>query len=265
MHPLALDFICVLGMPPVEFIELARALGVDRIGLAPQPITANPHGYTGWNLLDDASLVRATKQALADNGVAVSLGEGFLLREGIDIAGLAPALDLFAELGAPLVNAVSMAAPPDLFGRFADMAGERGMGATVEFLPLMPPACLQDALDYAAACGSLHAGVLVDAMHFFRSGGTVDKLATAPAGRIGYAQICDVPMPAVMADYGLEAREERLAPGKGDLPLAAFLGALPEGLTVGLEVPEMEKARSGIGPEERLAPVIAAARALLAA
>ncbi|MCT2401042.1 sugar phosphate isomerase/epimerase family protein [Novosphingobium mangrovi (ex Huang et al. 2023)] len=261
---LSIEFICVLGMPPVDFIRLARELGVSAIGLAPQPITANPHGYPAWNLLEDAALVREARAALADNDVRVALGEGFLVRDGMDLTQFAPMLDLFADLGAPAVNAVSMAASPETFGAFAQMAGERGLRATVEFLPLMPPASFAAALDYAAACGAANAQVLVDAMHFFRGGSTVAELAVADPAKIGHVQICDVPMPARTDDYGLEAREERLAPGAGDLPLADFLKALPQGVTIGLEVPETAKAYAGIGPLERLGPVVEAARGLLA-
>lgn len=263
MDRLGIEFICVLGMPPVEFIRLARELNVSNIGLAPQPITANPHGYPAWNLLMDKALVRETKAALADSGVQVALGEGFLVRDGMDLSEFAPMLDLFAELGTPVVNAVSMAASTETFGVFAAMAGERGLRATVEFLPLMPPASFAAALDYVTACGASNAQILVDSMHFFRSGGEIGELIAAAPDRIGYVQLCDVPMPARIADYGLEAREERFAPGGGDLPLADFLKAVPSNMVIGLEVPETNKARAGIGPAERLAPVIAAARELL--
>lgn len=261
---LAIEFICVLGMPPVEFIEITAKLGVGAIGLAPQPITANPHGYPGWNLLQDKALVREVKAALADTGVRVTIGEGFLVRDGMDMGAFDPVLDLFAELGAPVVNAVSMAAAPESFGAFAAMAGKRGMRATVEFLPLMPPASFAAALGYVQASGVVNAQVLVDSMHFFRGGSTIAELTAADDSLIGHVQICDVPMPAKIADYGLEAREERLCPGEGDLPLADFIAALPADIMVGLEVPELGKAKAGIGPAERLGPVVAAARALLA-
>lgn len=263
MTRLGIEFICVLGMPPIEFIRLARKLDVANISLASQPFTTNPHGYPAWNLLEDRSLVRETKAALADNGVSVSLGEGFLIREGMDLATLAPTLDLFAELGAPVGNAVSLTGSAETFGRFAQMAAERGLRATAEFLPLMPPASFAEALAYVDACGQNNAQVLVDAMHFFRGGSKVEELAAADPARIGYVQLCDVPMPARTGDYGLEALEERLAPGQGDLPLAQFVQALPPGITIGLEVPETRKALAGIGPIERLEPVIAAARRLL--
>jgi len=262
MDPLAIEFISVLGLPPVEFVKLAADLGVGRIGLAPKPITANPHGYPAWDLLADLAVRRETLAAMADTGVTVSLGEGFLIREGLDADAFAPMLDLFAELGAPVVNAVNMAASPERFARFAEMAGARGMVATVEFLPLMPPASFAEALAFTDACGSDTARVLVDAMHFFRGGSGVEELTGADPSRIGYVQICDVPMPPRMADYGLEARENRLGPGEGDLPLADFLAAVPEDVIIGLEVPQVSKAEDA-GPAERLAPMITAARRLM--
>jgi hypothetical protein len=71
-------------------------------------------------------------------------------------------------------------------------------------------------------------------------------------------------MPAVGDDYGSEARDNRLCPGEGDLPLAEFLAALPGGKTIGLEVPMVGKAEAGLGLREALAPCVSAARQLIA-
>lgn len=263
MDRIAIEFISVLGMPPVEFVKLAADLGVVRIGMAPRPITTNPHGYADWDLLKSPALKREVRAALADTGVQVALGEGFLVRDGVDRDEWATMLDLYAELGAPLVNAVNMAPSPEAFGQLADMARERGMQATVEFLPIMPPASFAHALAFIDACGSDNGRVLVDAMHFFRGGSTIDELSACSPERIGHVQICDVPMPAHTPDYGMEAREERLAPGEGDLPLAAFMAAIPPHVVIGLEVPQVSKALQGVSPAERLAPMIASARAMI--
>ena len=64
-------------------------------------------------------------------------------------------------------------------------------------------------------------------------------------------------------EYGHEAGHERLAPGEGELPLAEVVAAIPHGTPVSLEAPMLSKAQAGIGPEERLAPALAATRALL--
>ena len=64
MDRLAIEFICVFGMPPVEFIELAAELDCPRIGLAPAPIVTLPGLYEAWDLRTDAVLRRDTAKAL---------------------------------------------------------------------------------------------------------------------------------------------------------------------------------------------------------
>ncbi|MCB2061621.1 MAG: sugar phosphate isomerase/epimerase [Novosphingobium sp.] len=267
MDRLAIEFICAFGMPPVEFVRLAARLGVSRIGLAPAPITDNPHGYEPWDLRGNPSLLRETKSALKDHGVKVSQGEGFLIMPGTEIADSEAILDIMAELGAPVVNCVvveqNRSRALDQFARLADMASERQLIATLEFMPMMSPGNLGEALAFVVESGAANGKLMIDAMHLYRSGATSADLAAIDPAIIGYAQLCDVPMPAQIADYGEEARHERRSPGDGDLPLEDFLRALPRDITVGLEVPMMSKAQAGILPEQALKPCVDAARKLL--
>ncbi|MDE2597434.1 MAG: sugar phosphate isomerase/epimerase [Sphingomonadales bacterium] len=266
MDRIGIEFISVFGLPPVDFVELAAGLGCGWIGFAPSPIVGNPHGYPAWSLRGNASLERELAQALADNGVRIALGEGFLIRPGADIAACAADLDLMARLGAGRVNVTSiegdMARNVAEFGLFADMAAERGLPASVEFLPGFAVGTMQAALDLLDAADRPGTGVLVDAMHYFRTGGTVAELAAIDPARIVHAQLCDVPEVSTWDAYMDEARCERGAPGEGELPLAGFVSALPSHVLIGLEVPMQARALAGIGPGERLAPALAAARAL---
>jgi sugar phosphate isomerase/epimerase len=91
----------------------------------------------------------------------------------------------------------------------------------------------------------------------------VAQLAALDSTQIGYAQLCDVPRVAIEPDYMREASFERLAPGGGDLPLAAFVAALPTDIAIGLEVPMFRRAAAGEQPIDRLGPAVAAARLLL--
>ena len=269
MDRLALEFISALGMPPVQYVDLAARLGISRIGFAPSPIAANPHNYPAWDLRNDPALLRDTKAAMSANNVTVSLGEGFLIMPGLEIADAAAAMDAMAELGAPLVNTIVMEQDRprafDQFARYAEMADARGMLACLEYMPMMWPINVHEAAAFVIESGAANARVLIDAMHFYRGGSQAVDLARVDPALIGYVQICDVPMPATNPDYGMEARDNRLAPGEGDLPLAELLAALPRDVTIGLELPMAARAEAGMGPEERLAPAIAAARALLAA
>jgi sugar phosphate isomerase/epimerase len=257
-----------MGMPPAEFVAMAAELGVHRIGIAPSPITDNPHGYPAWDMRGDPALVSEVKQALADHGVAVSLGEGFLIMPGMDIASAEPAVDLMADLGAPVINAVLIeqdrARAQDQFGTLAGMAAARGQRLTLEFMPLMWPATLAEAAAFVRGCGAPNAALLVDAMHFYRSGAQTADLGAIDPALVGHIQVCDVPMPPRTDNYGEEARHERMIPGEGDLPLADFLSALPRDVSVGIELPMISKARAGISPTEALRPAISAMRKILA-
>lgn len=267
MDRLGIEFISAMAMPPVEYVALAAELGVRNIGIAPAPITDNPHGFAAWDLRTDAALVRDTRAALREHGVACVLGEGFLILPGMEIADSAGMMDIMAELGAPRLNAVVVEGDRpralDQFALFAAMAAERGLDALLEFMPMFPPATLDEALAFVTDSGAPNAKLLLDAMHVFRSGASAADVARIDPARIGYVQLCDVPMPARRDDYGEEARHERLCSGDGDLPLADLLRALPDDLIVGLEIPMLAKAQAGVPVREALAPSIAAARKLL--
>ncbi len=269
MDRVALEFICTFGMPPVAHIELAARLGVRHIGFAPAPVVTLPGLYPAWDLRTDAALRRDTMRALEGNGVALSLGEGFLVMPGKDPADLAADLDLAAELGAPLVNccvlAPDMAFAVDHFGQFAAMAAERGLQVTVEFLAgMMAIGDLPAAAGLVREVANPAAGLLIDAMHLYRSGASHADLAALDPGMVRYAQVCDVPMVSAFENYGEEASYERGAPGEGELPLAQFVRALPTDIVIGLEAPMRARTLAGVSAFDRLAPALAATRALVA-
>ena len=271
MDRLGIDFISVLAMPPVEHIRLAAELGCSRISLAPAPFTANPHGYAPWSLRDDAELRTEVKAALAGEGVTLSLGESFLIWPS---AGMEPSvadLDLFAELGCERANVVVIepdrAAAIDQLGMFARQAGERGLKATLEFMPGTVFGDFKAALAGLSDVGDSNLSLLVDTMHFGCSGSDPADLAAADPAAIGYVQICDAKRDAFndMAAYGEMAKHNRLPPGEGELPLYAILAAAPLEVPVGLELPRLALAEQGIGPKERLGGAVATARAILEA
>jgi sugar phosphate isomerase/epimerase len=265
-HGVAIEFISVLGLPPVEFVRLAAELGCPRIGMAPEPI-ARSVMYPTWSLRDDPSLRREVIAVMRDYGVSISLGEGFLLFPERNIRDASPDLDLLRELGAQQVNLISI--DPDLprtFDQcavFAELAAARGLGATLEFMPGLPIGDLERGLTAVHHVGRANFRLLIDAMHFFRSNSSVDALAALGNDVIGYAQLCDVPRVSGNVSYADEARFARLPPGEGDLPLLDFVSALPRDVPVGIEIPMRARAEIGIGPEERLRPCLEAAEALI--
>jgi sugar phosphate isomerase/epimerase len=267
MSRLGIELLSVFGMNPVEQIELAADLGCGGISTGLTQLPFNPHGYAPWSLRDDPALRRRLIEVMRDRGVSIALGEGCITRPGVEMADYAADMDMLAELGATCVNTATM--EPD-FNRTADqcavlaeLAGARGMIATIELVPASAAGNLATALAIVRHVNQPHFRLLLDSMHVFRSGGTVEELNALDPRHIGYAQLCDVPMPAASPDYMREAMFGRLPPGQGDLPLAGFLAALPPDIPIGLEVPMLAQAEAGISPRQRLQPAVDAARALL--
>jgi sugar phosphate isomerase/epimerase len=264
---LGIEFISVMGLDPVAFVELAANLGCRHIGLAPAPFVANPHDYPLWSLRSDLGLRRDTVAAMNDHGVSVSLGEGFIGLPNVSMASSAGDLDLMCELGATRVNMVSCDPDSgralDELALFAEMAAMRGLESTLEFVPGLPIGGLPAALAAVRHVGRADLRLMVDMMHIFRSGSTVADLAALDPALIGHVQICDVPLVSKFESYADEARDDRLSPGEGELPLFEALQALPRDVVVGLEVPMLTKARAGIGPQERLFPAVEVTRSML--
>jgi sugar phosphate isomerase/epimerase len=263
---MAIEFISVLGLPPVEFVKLAAELACPRIGMAPEPI-ARSAMYPTWSLRNDLVLRREVSAALRHCGVTISLGEGFILAGERDVRDAGADLDLMRELGAQQVNAVSLdrdlARAFDQCGIFAELAAARGMGATLEFMPGLPIGNLEVGLAAIRHVGRANFRLLIDAMHFFRSNSSVTALSALSSAEVGYAQLCDVPRLSKHVSYADEARFERLPPGEGELPLKDFITALPGDVPVGLEIPMRARAENGTGPHARLAACLEAAETLI--
>jgi sugar phosphate isomerase/epimerase len=108
-----------------------------------------------------------------------------------------------------------------------------------------------------------NAAVLIDALHFSRSGGTPGDVAQVDPALFRYVQVCDaVPdMPRDVDGLIREARTGRLLPGEGTLPLAALVAALPAGTPVSVEAPS--RATAHLPAVERAKRAHESLRALL--
>ena len=269
---LGLEMLTLLGINPVEQVRIASQLGCSGVSLGIAALDLKSFGiadlqlYEHWSLAEEPALRRELTAALADTGVRVTLGEGFMITPAYDIREREAHLDIMAQLGTERINAISvehdLARTHDQFAMLCDMVIARGMRFIVEFAPMNPVSTLTMALDASEHVGPDRCGVMIDTMHLFRSGGTLEDLCALPPGRLQYAQLCDVPLKSPGTPYKEEAVLGRLAPGEGELPLLDVLALLPEDLDVGVEVPDLKALRSGITPYDHAAHVIEAARAL---
>lgn len=266
MNPLAIERLCVFGMPPVQFVTLAADLGCRYISTGLTPVVFNPHGYPKWSLRDDPQLRRDLVAAMRDRDVSISLCEGFGIAADADVSRYASDLDMLVELGVNRINIASMERDLqrtlDQFALLAEMAVARGIESTIEIGP-GPISKLPAALAAVRHVGKAYFRLLIDTMHFVRSGSGAADIAALDPKVIGYVQVCDVPLKSRHSSYMDEALHERMVPGTGELPIVDILRALPDDVVIGVEVPQRSLAEAGVTPHDRVARCLEATRELI--
>jgi sugar phosphate isomerase/epimerase len=267
MRPLAIGFLSVFALPPIEFVDLAADLGCRHISTVVQAPPLLPLGYRPYSLRDDAALRKELLAAMNRRGVTITLGDGFLVLPGAEISTYAVDLDALAELGVPRINVVSLdrdlARTFDQFAALAELAAQRGIQTVVEPVPGLTVGDLPTALAAVQHVGRPDFRLLIDTMHLVRSGSGAADLAAVDPDYIGYAQLSDTTLQARAANYLEEAMYERMLPGEGELPLHEILAVLPRRIVLELEIPQRSLALAGVSPVDRLRPGVEAARRLL--
>src|SRR5213593_1624480 len=264
---ISLAHLTVLDTTPPELVAVAAATGFRTIGVR---LTATPSvGVPPYDILHDGPLLRETLLRLADTGVSV-LDTEFLRLEPERPVGVPEGfLEVSARLGARNVRAMS--ADPDesrtieRLCELCDSAAEYGLHVCLEFAIYTGVRTLAHAAHVVARSKRSNASVLIDALHFSRSGGLPAHIAQVDPSLLRYAQICDaspdMPGPGDTPSLIREARTGRLLPGDGVLPLAELVAALPATAPLAVEAPC--RAIADLTPVERAKRAHQALSALL--
>jgi sugar phosphate isomerase/epimerase len=236
----SLAHLTVLSLSPPEVVRVAARTGYQAVGLRLIKVTDQSPGYP---LMQDAAMMRATKAAMADTGVGVLDIEFVRITPDIDVDALESFFAAGAELGARHVITApydsDLARLADRLGAITERAARYGLGAVLEFFPWTVVPDLNAAVRVVEAAGPIETGILVDTLHFNRSGSTNEQLDRVPAHRLPFMHVCDAP---VQESYTTEellhaGRAERLPPGEGAIDIRAILGHVPQGIPLALEVP----------------------------
>ena len=139
-----------------------------------------------------------------------------------------------------------------------------GLTVELEFPSWAEIGDLQAAAAVVRAADRSNAGILVDTLHFVRSGSSLAQLAALPPQWFRFVQLCDAPADAAPTVEGVihTARAARSLPGYGHLPLSDLLARLPAG-PYSLEVPN-DVLRGELGTTEYARLVLATAREVVA-
>ncbi|GAB3426830.1 TIM barrel protein [Flindersiella endophytica] len=261
-HDYSLAHLTALSLSPPELVGAAADAGYRYVGLRLTRVTPHePH----YPLATDPALMRTTKVRLAATGVEVLDVELARIDPTADPRSYLRFLEAGAELGARHV--IAQLPDPDFgrkterFARLCEMARPLGLTIDLEFPSWTQTPDLTEATRVLRAAGQPNAGILVDALHFARSGSSLDDLRDLPSEWFHFAHVCDAPAEVPTTEAGLiyTARFERLFPGEGGIDVHGILAALPAGIPYALEIPHATNVAQ-VGAKEHARLAVAAAR-----
>lgn len=261
LPPIGVAHLTALELPPVEFVRAVAQAGFASVGLRIAP--AAP-GATCYPIKADSSEARALKSALAEEGVTVNEVEFIPMLPAFDWAIAEHLLELGGDIGARSLTVSGDDPDPvrlaDTLARLCEMACPYKIRIDVEFMRWRVVASYRDAVDLLKRAGHANAGILLDVLHLDRSGGTVDELDLSASSPIHAIQLSDATAdrPVTDDDVIAEAREGRLIPGTGALPLADIIRRNAGRASLSVEVPDASRPAT-----ERLQRAADAARTLI--
>jgi sugar phosphate isomerase/epimerase len=259
--PLGLTHFTAIGVPPIELVGLAARTGYASIGLRLYP--AFP-GAPFYEIPVGSAGSREMRSRLSGEGISVYDIEFVTIAADFVPVSLAPMLEAASVLGAQRLSVCGddpdHARMVSTFAQLCDVAADFGMGVDLECMAWRQVASLPAAAAVAQEAARPNGGVLVDALHLSRTGGTPADVRNTSASLIRSAQLCDAAAerPASTDAIIAEARSGRLPPGHGTLPLRDLLRALPDGTILSVEVPMSGSAN----PEAHVRTIFSATRAL---
>lgn len=221
---------------PLSLIRSAHEAGFGRVGLKVVP---NP-GSTMPPIVGNRPLMNEIKSTLAETDISVVEMGGVWISPDFDPAAFDEALETGRELGAQF--AIAAGSDPvqsrlvDHLAALTERAERVGLRIAIEFISFSTIPDLRSAYRLSRCVGQAGCGILVDVLHLARSGGTCADISSVPRSSIFLAHLCDAPLPPP-PDLRKESRQDRLLPGQGQLPLLAFLDALPADVPLEIEAP----------------------------
>lgn len=258
----SLAHVTVLGCPPPEAIGIAARCGYEFVGLRTIPLGLP--GEPRYVLEEDPVLMQATRQALRDTGVKLLDIEDAIIDADRDVAAYQGAMECGAELGAKHLICNVWGGEPafvqDQFNRLCDMAAPLGLSVQAEFVTFTRIVGLQDAWRLVRSSGRDNAGVLIDMLHFLRSGVALEEIDQIPKDRFAYLHLDDGPAVDQPSGEFMKhaARNARLYVGEGVAPIREVVARLPD-IPLAIEIVHAERV-ARLGYEAFAAECLARAR-----
>ncbi len=275
---IGLGHFSMLGVSPPELVVHAHRAGFGAIGV--RAATAAP-GEQVWPVGLGTPMLDETLLRLDDTGLVVLDVEIIRLTGETRPTDAIPLLEVGARLGARFLNVfgddADLTRAHDTFAELVELSRPYGIRPAVEATTYTGIRRIQDAAAVSAGTGG---GLIIDPLHLHRAGGTPADVHDLDPAVLTYVQMCDATLdapqglpgpdrlprnqPLPTTDLQLEARAMRLLPGYGELPLTDILAALPPGLSVSVEVPNLSLLDQ-VGPQAFAAQAYRAVQHVLSA
>ena len=256
----------LLQCPPPEIVTIAAKAGYDYVSLRITAVTASELLYP---LVDDREMMRETKQRLADTGIKVLDVELARMDPTTEPETYFPFLEACGELGALHIICqlpdLDRSRATDRFVRLCQAAKPYGLTVNVEFPSWTETPNVETAAAIVGAADQPNGGILIDVLHFHRSGSSLEALSKMPREWFHFAHLCDAPeeIPSTTEKIIHAARNERLFLGEGGLNIRDILQCLPP-MPYSLEIPNDRRLKE-MGSEAFARQVLQSAKTYLTA
>ena len=217
---------CVAGPYPARFDAAARA-GFTGISLSWQEIRTERQSAGG---------LAGFRSALAGSGLKAPFVEFVALPPPQKERFAAEARDMAqtaAELGCEGIVAVALGPAANFddvasgLGILANTCAGAGLKCVFEFLPYVGAIpSLADAVRLLRVVDMPNIALMMDCLHFVRSGAPWNELEALSTGSIAAIQVNDGPLQRPTENYGLECMTMRRLPGEGAFDLPRFVRTL---------------------------------------
>ena len=222
---------------PLDLVRSAGESGYDAVGfqLGLQEIPISP-------LAADRAFLAETKALLRRFNLEVMEVSNIVFEPDRTLEDGKILIDFAVEIGASIIQATvwdgERARVAERLAALADYAKTVGLSITIEYMPYSKCVSFDDAVALIEEADRPNLRVLLDTLHFARSGGRPVDLEGPRASLYSFVQLCDARKQApAPTELRFESVNDRLPLGEGGIPLAAILERIPTDLPISLEIP----------------------------
>jgi sugar phosphate isomerase/epimerase len=240
----------------IGLVDIAAEFGIPKVSFW----TLAEGSMQGAHVVTDETK-KSVRERLDYTGVVAESIEFFALKSSPDLQRWRRAFDIGASLGATTavavnVNVTDETQAADSLAQLAQVADSFGIVVALEPICMGVTRTLAEGERLIRLSGSETARLNVDIIHMVRTGGTPAAIRAIDPSLIHVAQICDGPAEVPSEGLRYESAYQRMIPGEGDFPVVDFLAALPDNVSVGMEVPLRNLREQGVSPRDRAKMII---------